>query len=249
MSSIIRSARISATARVLRKQGEEAQLSHSVSKEAHATSVMAAATAKKEKEEKDKEVAQRLTLMVEEQLAAEREKMARELSALREKAKEEGYAEGLAKAESETRHAEQTLQKNINHRAALLTRIREDLCENAQDDMVQIVYAACCKIIGKHAIEPRIVAQMVKDILREQNEASSIEVHLNSEDLEAIRPYLSMSELENIQWRSSASVALGGCLVESSEGSLDARLETQLTSLKNVLIATRARQAGKTKDD
>ena len=44
----------------------------------------------------------------------------------------------------------------------------------------------------------------------------------------------------DVQWVASSEVALGGCILQSPEGGLDARFETQLEALREMLLQTRA---------
>jgi len=74
-------------------------------------------------------------------------------------------------------------------------------------------------------------------------------VHLHPDDLQTLQnePGWTPSQIggNDVRWVASPQVALGGCIVESPEGGLDARIETQLDALRELLLQTRrAARAG-----
>jgi hypothetical protein len=58
--------------------------------------------------------------------------------------------------------------------------------------------------------------------------------HMSNELERCVRPPL--------QWVADASMGVGGCVLRSSKGGLDARLMVQLTGLKDTLLAVRAQR-------
>jgi flagellar assembly protein FliH len=70
-------------------------------------------------------------------------------------------------------------------------------------------------------------------------------IHIHPGDLEMLRADATLSEWLKrhgsgpIQWRADETVRLGGCVVHTDRGSLDARLETQLWALHEILLAGR----------
>jgi flagellar assembly protein FliH len=114
----------------------------------------------------------------------------------------------------------------------------------AEDDMLALCFETICRVLGERAVQPDMVrAQLAlaADALRNRE---LVAVHLHPDDLAALQrdggampAGLGGGE---IQWIPSADVALGGCLLQSAEGGLDARLETQLQALRELLRQSRA---------
>ncbi|MEN9868607.1 MAG: hypothetical protein RL748_4197, partial [Pseudomonadota bacterium] len=81
----------------------------------------------------------------------------------------------------------------------------------------------------------------VQQLLSEFRQHEPLALHLHPQDLAWVAQ--SMAELglnpEQTQLRPDASIKLGGCLLESTVGTLDARLETQLQRLRDSLLQVR----------
>lgn len=149
-----------------------------------------------------------------------------------------GLAEGHALAAAEVR---ETLRKETTRVHTLLDElgrqqaIRADACE---DVLVVIAFAAVCKLLGERAASLDGVRDLVRQAAAEQCDAE-LRVRLHPAD----RSLLANREQDlPAGWTLVAddAVALGGCLLDDSGGTLDARLETQLAELAGLLRATRA---------
>jgi flagellar assembly protein FliH len=118
--------------------------------------------------------------------------------------------------------------------------------------MVALCWETVCRMLGEQAATSDGVRMHVLETLRTWRARGALSVHLNPGDLQQIADGTAGraaidSELERaghtgVQWIADPTVALGGCIVRSEEGGLDARLETQLAALKVALLAARARK-------
>ena len=80
---------------------------------------------------------------------------------------------------------------------------------------------------------------MVKQLIAQQERRAQVVVHLHPDDLDALSREDRGSDDGAWQWVGDSSVQLGGVILRSPEGSLDARLETQLAALREALLAVR----------
>ena len=102
-------------------------------------------------------------------------------------------------------------------------------------DAIALAYGAVCKVLGAQAGMPAAVAGLVQQALAQLRGSAIIAVRLNERDLRVLMGDEQGRRLKasapQVEWVTDASVAAGGCLVDTTAGGLDARLETQLSAL------------------
>lgn len=172
--------------------------------------------------------------------AEQDEQRRRELQEIRDRAEQEGYAAGLKKAEQEAEKAIGERQKQLAELARKLEEARNVVYEKAEDQIVTFIYEMCCRIAVDQAMTVEAVASMVKKYAAMLRESGDLVMRLHPQDLETIQK-LADPDMENsgIRWQGDLSVKLGGLMVDTSSGTLDARLETQFSRLRDVLLSAR----------
>lgn len=159
--------------------------------------------------------------------------------------------------------AEQQHQKSrealAQHQALfeqLLRRMPSELntyLSGAEDDILGLAFDVICRVLGEQAATAQGLRDALAQALKAWHGRAPLSVHLHPDDLSLLKAdaeSLQMlaaagfnAERSSLRWVSDPKVQLGGCLLRSSEGALDARLETQMEALKNSLRQTReARQ-------
>lgn len=187
-----------------------------------------------------------------EQGMAEGRKLGLELGL--EEGRERGEAEGLRLSEG----ARKALDDRIGHMDRLLRQLGEHLQERlhaAEDDMVAVCFTAICRVLGDHALKKDLIAQAVQAAIeqccgsgRNPRLPSDIAIHVHPDDFKNLREdpgvssWLRRSGEGSCKWVPDAGIELGGCIIRSESGGLDARLETQLGALKTLLLQTREHQ-------
>lgn len=170
-----------------------------------------------------------------------------ELAAARLDAQRKGFANGLEQARAVSSQATDEQIARLISIANVLSQTESRLLERAEDTLVAVAYTAVCRMIADIGLTHDTVAGYVGRAISECcNQGEALTIRLNPQDLEL------MSQVDHDgnrtavdaprQWRGDASVALGGCIVDSAGGTLDARLETQLTSLKEILLSARQKR-------
>ncbi len=181
-----------------------------------------------------------------------------------ERGREEGKAQGLAegreagrqKAEQDARSVRDAAAARVAQLDGILERIQAELAkrlQHAEDDMVTLAHAAICRILGEELVTRDGVAQHVRQAIREGgflgagSSLGQLAIHVHPQDLGALEgdPLLASWLRQHaaagvVRWVPDERVRFGGCLVRSGEGTIDARLETQLTALRRVLVEGRA---------
>ena len=169
------------------------------------------------------------------QLEAEREQVL-------ERAHAEGFEHGARDGRAEYRGQVDTL-------SALLESASDTLAgeiAGTEDIIVDIAFEAVCKILGEAALSRDGVVAIVREILRKVRERERLLVRVAPADLTALeenRAQLALGEEgATLDLVADERVALGGCLVETTGGTLDGRLETQLQRLIETLTSARRMQ-------
>ena len=178
----------------------------------------------------------------------------------RAKALDEARAEGLRRGKEEATEAVRKLQAQWVQDAQAAFKERADrlesliqglsaqsarLAEEAEDDLVAMSFEIVCRILGARATTPIAVRGMVEHLLAQRSQVGLV-VHLHPEDFEQLRSEEGgLSQASGWSWVSDAKIKLGGVMLRSAQGTLDARLEVQLEALRQTLLQVRLeRRAG-----
>lgn len=158
-------------------------------------------------------------------------------------AEKRGYAAGLERGEEEATKAVAEQAERLSSVMASLYRAKADAIEDSEDEIVEIVYASVCKIIGETAFTPDVVAGIVKQVVALSRDRDQLTVRLHPRDFELVRKTLSQADgaiaEKPVNLMPDAAIELGGCIVEGATGSLDARLELQMELLRQTLMEAR----------
>lgn len=162
---------------------------------------------------------------------------------LEQEAKERGYREGYQQGEDAARKKWQAGIDGLARMLEAVAAARTAASMAAVDDTVAIAYEAVIKILGDGARSREAVAEVVESIRQSQGDGGPLVVRVGPEDYEALVVEPEFISLEDERGRirlvEDSRVALGGCIVETSRGSLDARLDTQLARLRDLLLDAR----------
>lgn len=151
----------------------------------------------------------------------------RDGEAIREKARQDGYADGLSK---------------WNQILAGTSQKAEDLAKVWEDTMLKLSVRVAEKIIGEQLkLHPDTIVNIIKEVLQGVRFGKHLIIQVNEEDAPQVRSRVdrlkaSLGVSNEIEIVASTSVPRGGCLIESELGVVDARLETQLKCLEDVLV-------------
>jgi len=173
-----------------------------------------------------------------------------ELEALGAEARERGYAEGreAGRAKAASDHAAQ-----IKALAGLVRGARERLdagIGELSELAVEVVYESVCKLLGQALAGRAGVIAAVREVVRRARERSRLTVRVSPSDYVLIREHLATVleglEAGQVEVAADERVELGGCLLETPSGSLDGRLEVQLSNLRRTLLTSQL-EAGTSK--
>jgi flagellar biosynthesis/type III secretory pathway protein FliH len=143
-----------------------------------------------------------------------------------------------AQTEQAVRELWQTAQALRQERCALL--------QEAAQGTVDLAFRVAQRVVRQEVgADPGVVVPLVRELLQRSAAASSLTIRLSPRDHAHLTAHLgAMPEaagLEGLRLRVDTLISPGGCVVVSEEGSLDARIETQLERIETALrtMATR----------
>ena len=162
----------------------------------------------------------------------------------------EGRLEGLKQGREEALTAASKAEAQAKERADQATADRLDRLdqllqsltvegagrlEEAEEDLVALSHEIVCRILGAEAAQPARVRSMVTHLLAQHGQRPQLAVHLHPDDLAALMKEREGLRATSWRWVGDSAVHLGGVVLHSPEGSLDARLETQVAALGDTL--------------
>lgn len=145
----------------------------------------------------------------------------------REKARQEGFAQGESKGFS-----------LVTEALLRIEAIKEKFYKESEKEIIKLVAAVAEKVIGKLAEEhPEVIRDVVKQAL-EKSIGERITVRVNPQDLKRIEgEHFAdiLDKTKRLHFREDETVTRGGCIVETEVGTIDARIETQIEAIKKAL--------------
>ncbi len=195
--------------------------------------------------------------MVDEDIQARAEVLARDVVAEQvreameqvrasEQAQKHGEAQQRQSAAQEVARRTERLEQLAGQLAQEWTRF----LQGAEDDMLDVIFEAVCRIAGDRAVTRDGAREMLARSLEAWHGRHPLSVHLHPDDAAILKEDAATLEVlasrgfdagrERVRWVADPEVRMGGCLLRSAEGALDARLERQLQALAARLAEARA---------
>jgi flagellar assembly protein FliH len=160
-----------------------------------------------------------------------------EADVIRRQAHELGMEEG----QEEGRRA---WDRRVTEMEALVAEInaeREDFYNRAEPELVKLSVAIAEKVVAQHlAVKPDAVVELVRTHVKRLRDREALSVRVNPDDLAAMtdaRPTL-MAEIDGVReihLFDDRRVGQGGAVLESANGSLDARIPSQFDIINRAI--------------
>lgn len=172
-----------------------------------------------------------------------REKANEEAILIREKAQNEGCQEGLKKAENEI---ENDRQLAIKRNQMLIEEARKNKLEiirSTEADIVRLVMAVAKKVIvSEIQIHPEIIVDITRQAIEYLDHPDNVKVHVNPDEMKYLLDAIeseglvdSIDDDVEINIKADKRISKGGCVIDSSNGSVDARYETRFENVENAI--------------
>lgn len=157
-----------------------------------------------------------------------------EAAAIKEAAAKEGYQEGLQTAQEDLERVKESLSAFFN--------AKQEIYDNIAPDILEISLDIAKKIIKKESIEnPDVILNNIKDIMKGlSKEEAKITLRVNPSQAAMLKN--DVPEVEDslgleakIIIVADETITEGGCLVTTTNGVIDATIESQLAIISEVL--------------
>ena len=155
----------------------------------------------------------------------------------RRRAREEGFAEGLAEARARVEPALEAVAE-----AERQIRAREgDFLRAAERSAVELALAIAEKIVGGTvSARPETVLEVVGGALLRTESRHRLVIEVNPEDLELVSESAEgltarLGGVQRLDVIAERRVERGGCIVRTEEGEIDARIGSQLERLAELM--------------
>ena len=158
----------------------------------------------------------------------------------------EGFAAGHAEGEAAVREEMAELIRTTNAQAEKTLRDAHDAMRDylmqAEEDIVSIAMTAVERILPQHFIDvPQMVLPILRDAILRVKDQKEVIVHVPPDSYDFV--LMARDELRglltagdtNLTITSDEAMKPGDCLVETPNGSVDARLQTQIEQLKKAV--------------
>jgi len=170
-----------------------------------------------------------------------------DIAKLRASARTAGFESGLQQGREEAERETQghlALLQQINVAAEKAFGLEQDRLAAYCVDVVGAVFA---RLAGAVLSTPQATLAIVAEVLKKVREGRELTVRVNATDLPVLQAWESVLSAavpgRSIALAADSRVEAGGCIVETSLGSLDGRLEVQLRGLSETLKAAKVVRA------
>ncbi len=147
--------------------------------------------------------------------------------AIREQARQEGIAQGLAE---------------WNRILARASQKADELSKAWEETMLRLSIRVAEKIVGEQLrLHPESIVEIVREVLKSIRPGKHLTIQVNQAEAQYARARIdrlkeALGTSSEIEIVAASNVAPGGCVIESELGIIDARLETQLKCLEDALV-------------
>lgn len=160
----------------------------------------------------------------------------RELEAIEQQAREEGYAAGHAEGRAA---AELQLKQQMSHLVALYDAAAKPLAEldkQTGHELVHLATLVASRVIGRElTLSPELIAQTVHEGAAALPSADrELRIRLHPDDVSLLRE-LNVPE-EHWQLKVDPTLVRGDCQMESGRSRLDLRVKTRLTAVIDAVL-------------
>jgi flagellar assembly protein FliH len=157
---------------------------------------------------------------------------------------EEGYQLGI---QDGTEHAQQLFQSQLAKAANVLEQAFQEkaaIIQEAEPFVIELTTEIAKKVLKQELkSHPDSLLQLIKEVLASVYETSSITIGVAPDDFAFVQKQreqlmaIDTGAHVEIKVLPDYSVEQGGCIIRTSSGSIDARIDVQLSEIKKVLLA------------
>ncbi len=170
-----------------------------------------------------------------------------DLAAARAAAVQEGYQTGMAQAQAEVQAQFASALAALQTAAAEMVARRDALCDAVEPAAISLALAGAEQVVAAALeIKPELIENSARGALRRLIERDHVIMLVNPDDLDhmrAVAPQLveELGGIETLKVEAERRVSPGSVIVQTPTGDVDARLDTRLAQLGDVVRESLAR--------
>lgn len=180
------------------------------------------------------------------QTEAELERLRGDMEELRQDAAEAGRESGYQAGHAEGRAELARQAARLNELIDQITKVNEDRLTALEEEIVEVVFTSVAKILGEALVSADAVIAAVRQSIKQLVTRDRLVIHLSPQDKRLVDEVAEKSDEtlfgNGIEIVADERVELGGCLLQSRTGGLDARLEVQMQLLRECLLSVADRR-------
>ncbi|MFB6363963.1 FliH/SctL family protein [Paenibacillus elgii] len=163
---------------------------------------------------------------------------------------EQGYQEGLARAEAELREQYDSMLQEASQILEQSYVLKQQIIQESEPFLIELSCSIAEKIVDRQlTLESEWVIELIQKVLSRRREQGIIALCVSPSQFSYIQDareelLLHLDSQAELQIIPDASVQDRGCVIRSSFGSIDARIDTQLNEIKNALRQVALRSEG-----
>ncbi len=161
-----------------------------------------------------------------------------EISDLKKEAYSKGFEEGKKIGVESEKKIVASLLDDFRGAVAGLEEFKENLCRDAEKSAFKFAFCLAEKILRVEVEKKNnAVLKIIKEALKKIMDDESVTIKINPSDLSYLENsgFLQSGDIvagENVKFEADPEISRGGCLVEADSGLIDARIESQLSVIK-----------------
>ncbi len=166
-----------------------------------------------------------------------------EIKKLEIKAYNRGLEDGLNKGRMQILKEVGTELKILKGLIEGAEKLKDELYGKVENDVVEISLMIAARIIGEIAEKDRnVVVNNAKEAIKRASDREVLKIRVSPADYEGLNKKRSellqcFDGIKSLLIEVDESVQPGGCLIETNQGDIDARIESQIKVMKGALAA------------
>lgn len=173
------------------------------------------------------------------------EAFADELSSLRQAAQQQGYQEGKQHAEQAQQQLADALKQDadgyLNALKSLLDSLPsafEAYLKQQEPELLALLFESLSKILGDMAAEKTLIEKVLTTAMAKCGAEHNMMIHVSPQDYDVLQQmqfWQRFPSFKQLDCVADPAVEVGGCIIETPKGKLDAQLSLQLQRLQQLL--------------
>lgn len=167
----------------------------------------------------------------------------KEAEEIKKLAQTEGYERGLRDAQKEIEADRQMALEQCRQILEEARRTKLNILESSTTDMARLAIAVAKRVINFEVnTNPQIIINVIREAINLLDQPGNIHVYVNPQEIEPALIGLAEEELSEIDKQDlsnalmpDARVGVGGCVIESDAGIVDAQLDTRIAKVEQAL--------------